>query len=302
MTEQKRDYMLEALGEIEDTYIEEAVTYRKEKSFFRYRKEFGALAACFAVVLLATFAYRYMPIRSGDEVDESYAYGVSNEMLNENDATTTANEESMEVTSNKEQTEVTNDANKDYAEEICGYPTIKTESSVEHSLVWMEPEEIIAQDTDIFMGTVTQKEVRQVANGATLHTILTVEVENSIKGDTEVGEKYTIFLPVGQNGEVVWDTSISGDLLKLDVGSRAIFIPRKASSFLDASTGEVASGTLAALLSNVDYYISEGIRYLILETEDGLSFEQNVYQIEGGTSATLEEAAKYFETLLIEVE
>lgn len=324
MTERKGDYILEALGQIEDKYIEEAVTYKKPKISFLYRKELGVLAACFAVVLLATFAYQYMPIRSVEEMDnvqatesiditegtevyeaakETYSYGISYEMVvaeyaEVTDAAQGKNGEQKEM--NGEQTsQGSNVTDKVATQEICAYPEAQVEN-LSYSLAWVPAEEILAQDVAVFMGTVTRKEVYHVTSGIeTVFTVLTVQVEDSIKGNAEVEKSYKIYIPVGEADGIVTDNSISGDLLKLDVGSRAIFMPRETS----AEVGRGASGTAEAWLSYADfaeYYISEGIRYLILETNGRLSFEQNVYKIEGGSAATLEEAADYLRELLKE--
>ena len=263
MSEAKKDFMIEALNEIEDHYIEETVTYRKPKLSARYRREYGVLAACFLVVVLAGFAYRYMPIRSTQEVGDTEGPQVESARV---ECAESGEEFSYGV--------VFVPVEDGLAEQdVCGYPTVEAlqgqkQSSVNYSITSEKSHaQIIAEATDAFRGTVIGKEAYKTEGAIqTVFTILTVEVEEVIKGETEVGKTYKIYIPVGEADGLATDTSLSGDLLEIEVGTKGTFIPEKTTS----QTGQGTTGTAEAWLSYADYadfYIGNGIEQFILETE-----------------------------------
>lgn len=269
MTVKKQDYILEALGQIDDKYIEEAVTYKKPALSFLHRKEWGVLAACLTTMVLATVAYQYVPIRNTEtaenveghfEEDAIYSYGVVFVPV-EQGATTEA------LATNK--VEQDGQAEND----LCGYPAVEEmkdqkQSSVNYSITSAKSRaEIINEATDAFRGTVTNKECYRTEGAIeTVFTILTVEVEEVIKGETEQGKTYKIYIPVGEADGLATDNSLSGDLLLIEVGSKGTFIPERTTP----QTGLGTTGTAEAWLSYADYadfYILNGVEHFVLESD-----------------------------------
>lgn len=280
MSEMKKDFMIEALNEIEDNYIEEAVAYKKLKFSVRYQKEFSVLAACFAIVILAGFAYRYMPIRSTEEVE--HAEGAQYETLSEDVALEGAEQERysygvvfvpVEQGETKEVLTTDKNGQDGLAEsDLCGYPVAEAmqtqQSSVNHSITSAKSRaEIINEATDAFRGTVTAKESYRTEGAIeSVFTVLTVEVEEVYKGETVVGKDYKIYIPVGEVDGIATDNSLSGDLLLIEVGTKGTFIPQKTS----ATTGRGTTGTAEAYLSYADvadYYILNGVEQFVLEND-----------------------------------
>ena len=64
MTEQKKAFIADALGEIADDFVAEAVEYQKVKPSWKYTRELATVAACAAVLLVSLNILRMMPIGS----------------------------------------------------------------------------------------------------------------------------------------------------------------------------------------------------------------------------------------------
>lgn len=334
MTEQKKAFITDALGELEDRFIAEAVEYKKAGFTWKYTKELLTVAACVAVLFVSVSAIRLIPIRRSDEVAngapemmqeavavESYTTGLTgmpettpeeeNAVMEGNAVTneTAKQENAQDVISNAENlykpigteekqvehyskgiewreiTAAEMDANKD----VCGYPTlesIQTSSCVK----WMSAEELLALDVDIFMGTVVNMQTYHVTGGMTKYfTVATVEVEDSIRSGLAVGDTCRIYLPFAKVNGLTSTTSIIGDLDKLESGSRAIFMPYQTTEEIGAGSGDV----WLSYSDFSDYYFGEGMRFMFLETETGTSYETGVYEVPGGSEASLEDIAEY---------
>ena len=93
------------------------------------------------------------------------------------------------------------------------------------------------------------------------------------------------------------DNSLSGDLLKLEVGSRAIFMPLTATA---ESGVEGKENVWLSYADFSDYFYEEGMRYLFLETETGVSYAEEVYEISGESTVTLEDVAEYIRNMISE--
>ena len=324
MTEQKKDYMIDALGELEDRYIEEAVNYVKGRITWRYGKELGALAACVAVVFLSVSAYHILPFKGATDnatgapknmemvkqeqvIEGVTAEGIAPETAPENSASKETIKEyaskgiQWDVVESAEQGGI-NDTSKESDRVNQSVGNGKLEGQVIQELQstsleeWLSAEELFAMDTAIFKGTVVEMQAYHVTGGMDKYcTIVMVEVEDNIRGDLEVGDTCRIYLPFARiDGDITFTNSINGDLDKLEVGSRAIFMPRKA-------TKETGIGTNDVWLSYADfaeYYFSEGMRFLFLETEDGVSYAKDVYEIESEGKLTLEDVAEYIREMI----
>ncbi len=325
MTEQKKDYMIDALGELEDSYIEEAVNYVKSQFTWRYGKELGALAACVAVVFLSVTAYHILPFKGAAEnatgapecleivKQEQMTEGVTMESSQPETApenSALSNQPEKEYNSKGIQWEVVesveqggiNDTSKESDRVNQSVGNGKLEGQVIQEMQstslaeWLSAEELIAMDTTIFKGTVIDLQAYHVTGGMNKYcTIVTVEVEDSIRGDLKVGDICRIYLPFARiDGEITITTSINGDLDKLEVGSRAIFMPRKATKETGLGSGEV----WLSYTDFAEYYFVEGMRFLFLETEEGVSYARDVYEIESEGKVTLEVVAEYIREMI----
>lgn len=156
-------------------------------------------------------------------------------------------------------------------------------------LAWLSPEEIFAQDTVIFRGTVRELHYFMVEPDAGdmehYYTRALVEVTDSIRGGLTVGETYSL-LWLGARGYM--STSISGALEDLDVGSDAVFMPIRTGQ----DTGWKEGDRYFCYADLAEFYLSEGSRYVFADTADGLTFDQGTYT-ELVEAETLEEIAAY---------
>ncbi|WP_297997962.1 hypothetical protein [uncultured Oscillibacter sp.] len=156
-------------------------------------------------------------------------------------------------------------------------------------LAWLSPEEIFAQDTVIFRGTVRELHYFMVEPDAGdmehYYTRALVEVTDSIRGGLTVGETYSL-LWLGARGYM--STSISGALEDLDVGGEAIFMPART----DQDTGWKQGSSYFCYADLADFYLGEGTRYVFADTAEGLVFDRSTYEEIAGAE-TLDEIAAY---------
>lgn len=321
MTEQKKAFITDALGEIEDRFIAEAVEYKKAGFTWKYTKELVTVAACVAVLFVSVSAIRLIPISRSDEV----ANGAPEMMQEAENAVMEGNTVSNETAKQENAQDVVNNienlykpigteekqgelyskgiewreitaAEMDAGKDICGYPTldsVQTSSCVK----WMSAEELLALDVDIFMGTVVNMQTYHVTGGMTKYfTVATVEVEDSIRSELAVGDTCRIYLPFANVNGLTSTTSIIGDLDKLEIGSRAIFMPYQTTEEIGAGSGDV----WLSYSDFSDYYFGEGMRFMFLETENGTSYETGVYEVPGGSEASLEDIAEYLRDKIAE--
>ena len=156
-------------------------------------------------------------------------------------------------------------------------------------LAWLSPEEIFAQDTVIFRGTVRELHYFMVEPDAgpmeRYYTRALVEVTDSIRGGLAAGETYSL-LWLGARGYM--STSISGALEDLDVGGEAIFMPART----DQDTGWKQGSSYFCYADLADFYLGEGTRYVFADTAEGLVFDRSTYEEIAGAE-TLDEIAAY---------
>lgn len=316
MTECKKDYILDALGELEDDFVAEAAAYTKQKSGWKYWRELGAAAACVAAIFVTVKTVEYLPIGRTTEsmvtVENSNQHNSSpKEMYKEEMIPESAVAESV-VTEQKENL-ATNGIMEDVKTEDKQEKeaqTAKTEELIDSSnvlepiqsvqsqscLVSLSAEEILDQGNDIFRGVVTELQVYHVTEKINQYfTVVTVEVTDSIRGMQQNGETCKIYLPVAEVQDMIMVNSVSGDLDKLEVGSSAIFMPRTATE--NTGLGPKHLGEWLCYADYADYYFSEAIRYLFFETENGVSYAKDVYEIQG-EMVTLDDVAEYLRKML----
>lgn len=307
MTERKKQFVADALSEITDDFVAEAVEYQKPKPVWRYTKELVTVAACIAVMFVSVNVIRLIPIggmeTTTNEAAPEAVFDQTTMQVEEENITTGAEDLNgqMKETAEKEKlystgiewSEVTQ-TNKQSNQDMCGYPT--AESMVSSSITeWVPAEEILASDIEIFMGTVLEIQTYHVTGGIEKYfTVATVEVEDSIRSEMAIGDTCRIYLPFAEVDGVTTTTFLVGDLDELKIGSRAIFMPRPATKDAGEGKGDVWLG----YGDFSDYYFSEGMRYLFLETETGTSYATSVYEAEGGRTAGLEEIAAYLRDML----
>ncbi len=376
MTEQKKEYIIDALSEIEDVYIAEAAEYQKPGHTWKYWREFVTVAACVATVVVTAAAWQYLPIgrnvalenATGAEkeavtgnmaVPESALDQSGTEMIAESAAATEGVEvegvqsveklEELESdkngvrlegaekeTAQAEDTgiiegigggvndalysrnivwEVVYDSREDKSNQAvskveqaigqqesqieAGWKETENPTSKESTSIteWRSAEEIFAEGRDIFLGKVKEKYIFRITEGMSAYfTVLTVEVEDGIRGRLSAGEECTIYLPVAAGENIIQDSSISEDLTMLEVGSRAVFMPKTASE----ESGKGKDSVWLCYADFADYYFSEGMRYLFLETEVGVSYAEDVYDISGEGAVTLERVVKYIREMISE--
>ena len=266
-----REELFRAVGEVREDQIADAAE-KPNRTAPRWRR-YGALAACLAVVLAGVFGMSRLGI--GGSSDQ--------EIVQESTDAPTVPQYSVGAE----------------IEEIdgSGWDGLFNGgmASSDASLVWLDPEEILALDTVIFRGTVMGMRYFEVTvGGSTLYyTVASVEVSDCLRGDLAAGDTYNV-LYVGAPGRMT--TSVSGDLENLAVGSEAIFMPYVATH----ETGWGSGDSYFCYADLAELYMDEGRRFLFLDTGDGVSYAPEVYDIpaSNGESVTLDDVAAYLRGLL----
>lgn len=276
--------LFRAVGEVREDQIAEAENMSGRRRPWR---RYGALAACLALVLAGAFALeRLGDARRWAEVEENFqtAVEVHPESAPDADAgldgaeygTESGKRPASHYSVNVEIGEL----GEDIAEDRVGG------AGAASCLVWLSPEEIFARDTAIFRGTVRGLRYYAVECGGfeTEYTAASVEVTDVIRGDVLPGDIRTVVYMGGPH----MSTSISGPLEKLADGSDAVFMPVAAT----AETGRQEGDSWLCYADLGDFYLSEGLRFVFLDTGEGLEFERGVYE-EIGPAETLEEVTDY---------
>lgn len=144
----------------------------------------------------------------------------------------------------------------------------------EACLARMSVEEILAQDTAIFRGTVMDLNYLSVEmdGGSRYYTVAVVEVSRVFRGDLTAGTTYGILLPCVPGYA---SNSVAGALEDLTIGSEAIFMPRIADETTGRSSGD---SWFCYADTGAQFYFSEGVRYLFLDTGHGLEFARDLYE------------------------
>lgn len=278
-----REELFRAVGEVREDQIAEAEHLHKRKHPWR---RYGTLAACLAVVLVGAFGFNQwlhtgwdLPAMETAEDTADAGSGLDGSG-NSGDAPA-APRYSVGV-------EIGEIDGSGWGGLFNGG------ASSDASLAWLDPEEILALDTVIFRGTVTGMRYYEVNVGGLkeTYTVASVEISDCLRGDLAAGDTYNMTYRGGPGVT----TSNSGDLENLEVGSEAIFMPYAAT----ADTGWYRDDSYFCYADLAELYFDEGIRFLFLDTGDGVSYAEEVYDIPAadGETVTLDDVAAYLRSLL----
>lgn len=297
-----KEELFRAVGEVREDQITDAESVKKQSRPWR---RYGALAACLAVVLAAAFALeRIEGARRWAALEESFhPLTMPESVPDDGGGAGTGGLDGTEYWSGGEKRPASScSVNVEIAElqeQDVEYAALKraggvssadrAEVSSSSCLAWLSPEEIFAQDTAIFRGTVRELryyavEEARLGGGRTQYTAAAVGVTDAIRGDVAAGETRTILYAGGPD----MSTSLSGPLDALEVGSDAIFMPIAATP----ETGWREGDSWFCYADLGEFYLSEGLRYVFLDTGEGLDFSRSAYEEIAGAE-TLDEVADY---------
>lgn len=277
-----KEELFRAVGEVREDQVAEA-----EKRRGSPWKRYGALAACLAVVLTAGIVWNQMyhtgrDLPAASQIETGGAGGAGayeDSSLDGTDYSTPEDAPAQPIYS------VGAEFGEFRSEGEAGREADDVGSAA--SLAWLEPEEIFKRDTAIFRGTVLNLRYFEVTAGreTRYYTVASVEITDCVRGELAAGDIYNV-LYLGVPGRM--STSISGDLDKLEVGSDAVFMPYIAGG----DTGWSSGKDYFCYADLAELYFEEGIRFLFLDTGDGLSFDRSVYADIAGAE-TLDEVTDY---------
>lgn len=284
-----REELFRAVGEVREDQIEAAETVKKQSRSWR---RLAALAACLAlVVAAAAFPWRSRGQPQWSHIIYSFNPGVVKEFSE--DAGNTGSGGDLDGVDYWTDSP-TRPSHPDYSAgveigEMDGPGSNSGMMGLSSCAAWLSPEEIFAQDTEIFRGTVRELQYYQVELDAvgmrTYYTRCLVEVTDPIRGSLKAGETYSL-LWLGAKGYMT--TSLIGPLEDLDVGSEAIFMPIRT----DRDTGWKEGDSYFCYADLAELYLGEGMRYVFAGTGEGLAFDRSVYP-ELAEAETLDEVAAY---------
>lgn len=297
-----REELFRAVGEVREDQIEAAEIVKKQIHPWR---RFGALAACLALIVTVAAASGVSETWQWKAIVKSFNPGAEAEeepdswhelVIPFNPADTDSGGEA--AAGGLDGTDYRTDnpnrpTHPDWSTgveigQLSGPGTGETMIGVSSCLAWLPPEEIFAQDTAIFRGTVRELHYFKIESDGPMEQYYTralVEVTDPIRGDLTVGETYSL-LWLGARGYM--STSISGALEDLDVGSDAIFMPARTGR----DTGWRHGDSYFCYADLADFYLGEGSRFVFADTAEGLSFDRGTYE-EIAEAETLDDVAAY---------
>lgn len=307
-----KEELFRAVGEVREDQITDAETMKKQSRPWR---RYGALAACLAVVLAAALALeRLEEARKWAEIEGSFdplarpesaqdaggaaAGGAEQKRFPEEEPgagdlpdgadywNSCGARPAPHYSDNVELGELGARAADDV---VMDEEKNRTETNASACLVWLSPEEVFAQDTVIFRGVVESSpryyRIEMPGRDYYYCTVVSVRVADSIRGGLEEEEVYSLMYS-GAKGYM--SLSTSGPLERLEAGSEAIFMAERTGPDTGwrTETGYFCYADLAELR------IGEGIRFVFLDTGDGLDFSRSTYG-EIADAETLDEVADY---------
>lgn len=277
-----REELFRAVGEAREDQLEEAEAMGRRSGFRRWG---GSLAACLALAVIAAAA---LPWLRDQERWKGLAENFSPLITREEQLDSGGEDlDGSSYWTDGETRPGSNASRNVEIGELAGPGEGDVMISSSSCLAWLDPEEIFAQDTAVFRGTVRDLRfyVVQVGPDTLYYTVANVEVSACVRGDLEPGETASVTY-LGAKGYM--STSISGPLDRMDVGDEGIFMPIRTSQETGWERGDcfLCYGDLG------EFYLSEGMRFVFLDTGEGLEFERNVYEEIAGAE-TLDEVEAY---------
>ena len=279
----KKEDLFRTIGSVEDQQILEA---EAPKAHRRLWPRAAALAACLALIVAAAAA---LPQRS----DSTASIDQGASTLDGSDDSVSGDRPGNMIHSPDYPGSTIYSVNVDIRQLDTLPPASSSLDDSAACLAWLDPEEIFAMDTLIFRGVVRDLQYYEVTGGYRGDfTVAAVEVTDVLRGDLDAGDIYNIYLPI-LKGQA--SNSTAGDLESLEVGSEAIFMPYAAT----ADTGITSGDAYFCYADVAECWFDEGVRFLFLQTEEGLRYASDVYDLGVDPSeATLDDAAAYIRSML----
>jgi len=166
---------------------------------------------------------------------------------------------------------------------------------VDGALAYLTEKEMFSADgVEIYRGKVSGVESYSIDfNGETvLRSVVTVKVEKCLKGDAETGESVRVLLPgiVAENGVASEDTEVSA---LIEEGNELIVMPR----VCPAGSVWTFNGASLVISDLATHTLPDGVRWVFLETEDGLIFDRDAYP-GAADAASLDDVENYVADML----
>ncbi len=163
-----------------------------------------------------------------------------------------------------------------------------------YSLIPLTQEQIFTEwDTAIFRGTVTGiRNIEVDMNGESFYwSLVSVEVKSVLRGDLQPGDTAVIRAetPLGGEGWVEDQEVVS----QIRMGTEGIFMPQ----VYDGESMFGANGAWLCLRDLSPYGLADGVRWLFLETPEGLAFDRPAFPSASGAE-TLEDIEAYIGRML----
>lgn len=286
-----REELFCAVGEVREDQIEAAETMKKQTRSWR---RLGALAACLALV--ATAGALSLP--RGQPEWRSIIYSFNPGVIHSEADAGSGGESEENLDGSDYWTESPNrPVHPDFSTnveigELSGPGNNPRSMGLSACMAWLAPEDIFAQDTAVFRGTIQEVQYYSVkldrVGMEAYYTRALVEVTDSIRGNLTEGETYSL-LWLGAKGYMT--TSLIGPLENLDVGGEAIFMP----ILTGRDSGWREGDSYFCYADLAELYLGEGTRYVFADTAEGLAFDRGTYQ-EIAEAETLDEIAAYIRT------
>lgn len=163
--------------------------------------------------------------------------------------------------------------------------------AVSASLAELTEEELLAAASDIYRGTVESLRTIVIRNGERedYKTLAEISVTEVYRGGFVPGDTVTIYINSPLLVRNVWveDNDV---LYQMCENMEGIFLTEAGEEVYT-----VVGGEKIYLNTFADGRFRDGVRYAILETENGLEFARDCYEEPLRSAQTLEEAAEYFE-------
>ncbi len=243
----KKEELFEAIGDIDDVFLEEA-RFAPKRRIRSLWTRLGVIAACFLLVISASMPF----------------------FARQNDVT-------MESIRDFEQSL---ENSKSFSEKKAAVTEISPEeivgalgSATEYCLVPLTERELFALPTDIFMGEIIGERYYLVDFGQMnyYYKVSEIRVDTVYRGDINEGDIALVKTATSSAEMGVW-SSASGTVSQMEKGVRGIFM-------LNDFTGDMVGDASFDGEGVITHYFMDGERFAFLETADGLVFCKTAYPV-----------------------